>query len=343
MGAATGAVLILLLGLQTGGTEPPLERVAAALGGAAAFRELDSIRYRLRLRISGPAGAVDAQGEIEIALPDRMRRHLVATPGGELIEILDGDRAWIQPPGTPAPRPASAAERAAMEVRLWRDPAFLLARVDDPRLAVRPAGSETIEGREAELLDIEPPVAGSGYQLVVDAATALPLRRRFADPVAGVEIEELFADWRQTSGIRLPWRVTTLRGGRPSQEVTVEEVALGVEWVPGRLAGVAPEPVTGVRGRILLGPVRPGPVRLGQTSEGPFHAEFVVLDTGGSVVARFHTDQEGRFEVQIPPGVYTIRPAPSAPRLLPLGQFHEVTVDGGAMTEVTLRFDTGIR
>ena len=101
--------------------------------------------------------------------------------------------------------------------------------------------------------------------------------------------------------------------------------------------------VTGLEGRVLRGPMCPGP----QTPQGcpdqPFSAWFDVFDDQQKHVTRFQTDEDGLFEVALRPGVYTLVPDESAPILQPHLQRQTVTVQPDQITTVILNFDTGIR
>jgi len=99
---------------------------------------------------------------------------------------------------------------------------------------------------------------------------------------------------------------------------------------------------TGIRGTVLWGPVQPGPAHAGQADEAPFRASFHVLGSGGKV-ARFDSDEEGHFEVRLPPGEYTIVPDKSTPIPFSERQKQTVTVPDDGFAIVTLRFDTGMR
>jgi hypothetical protein len=99
---------------------------------------------------------------------------------------------------------------------------------------------------------------------------------------------------------------------------------------------------TGIRGTMLMGPVEPGPTRVGQSDEMPFSAVFVVF-ASGKKVASFESDENGHFRVALPPGSYTIVPTKSAPMPLPTHQTRNVLVPGAGFVELTLHFDTGMK
>jgi len=93
---------------------------------------------------------------------------------------------------------------------------------------------------------------------------------------------------------------------------------------------------------MLWGPVRPGPVRLGQSDEAPLSASFIVF-AADRKVASFRSDKEGHFELLLPAGDYTIVPDASTPIRAPQSQAKSVTVPLDGFAEVTLTFDTGMR
>ena len=99
---------------------------------------------------------------------------------------------------------------------------------------------------------------------------------------------------------------------------------------------------TGIRGTVLWGPIHGGPARVGQSTEAPLSASFLVLGSDKKV-ASFESDDKGHFEVLLPTGEYMIVPDKSAPMPFPRQQKKTVTVPEDGFAEVTLRFDTGMR
>ena len=113
--------------------------------------------------------------------------------------------------------------------------------------------------------------------------------------------------------------------------------------VESRTVGVESD-TTGLEGRAMIVAPCPGPAREDQPCpDKPVSASFDVLDAENKVVARFQSDAEGYFKVALQPGVYTIAPDLDAPLFNPRMQRRQVTVQTGKMTEMTLRFDSGMR
>lgn len=99
---------------------------------------------------------------------------------------------------------------------------------------------------------------------------------------------------------------------------------------------------TGIRGAVLWGPVKPGPATPGQIDEVPLRASFIAFDADNKV-AEFESDRDGRFEVSLPPGDYTIVPDNKTPIPYAGQQKTQVTVPKDGFVVVTIRLDTGMR
>lgn len=99
---------------------------------------------------------------------------------------------------------------------------------------------------------------------------------------------------------------------------------------------------TGLIGVVVRGPIQPVCMANEPCDDAPFSAGFTVRQND-RVVARFRSDAEGRFEIRLAPGSYTIVPDSDAPLMQPSAQTKEVVVGAVGLTTVRLDFDTGIR
>ena len=111
---------------------------------------------------------------------------------------------------------------------------------------------------------------------------------------------------------------------------------------PAARAQSQPEPGTGLEGVILAGPVRGGPSRQGVPDSAPLANTEFVVEKGNTTVATFSTDQQGRFQISLPPGHYRI--SKKGPRV-DIGSYgpFEVDVTAGQVKKVQWNCDTGIR
>ena len=99
---------------------------------------------------------------------------------------------------------------------------------------------------------------------------------------------------------------------------------------------------TGVQGTALIGPVRPGPTKVGQNDEAPLSASFIVF-AGKQQIAQFKSDKNGFFRIMLSAGEYTIVPDKSTPIPSPQSQRKKITVPEDGFAVVVLRFDSGMR
>ena len=102
------------------------------------------------------------------------------------------------------------------------------------------------------------------------------------------------------------------------------------------------EPETGLAGGISVSPMHGGPSRQGVPDSRPLaNTEFLVAKEN-STVTSFQTDDQGRFQISLLPGHYTISRKDWTASLGSYGPF-EVDVVAGQMKRVQWNCDTGIR
>jgi hypothetical protein len=100
---------------------------------------------------------------------------------------------------------------------------------------------------------------------------------------------------------------------------------------------------SGIRGQVLVGPMCPVQRAGSPCPDRPIAALVEVLDGQGNVVASTHSGDDGRFEVEVEPGSYTVRPTPGGTTGFPTGRDTQVVVPPHQVVEVTLSMDSGIR
>lgn len=76
----------------------------------------------------------------------------------------------------------------------------------------------------------------------------------------------------------------------------------------------------------------------------PVPNRVVLIETsGGSIVAKVTTDQQGRFEVNLAPGTYELKVGPGITQYPIQRKPQVVTIVAGQTTQVKIELDTGIR
>ena len=98
---------------------------------------------------------------------------------------------------------------------------------------------------------------------------------------------------------------------------------------------------SGIEGVIMVSPSRPGPIRKDGPSAAPARNVQFVVKRAEAKVASFRTDAEGRFNVSLPPGHYTVVREGASVRI---GHWQfEVDVPAGAVVKVNWVADSGMR
>jgi Carboxypeptidase regulatory-like domain len=100
---------------------------------------------------------------------------------------------------------------------------------------------------------------------------------------------------------------------------------------------------SGVRGQVLLGPTCPVVQEGSPCPDEPVGGVEVRALTDGEAIAETTSGEDGRFELELPPGRYTLEAVvdPDGP-----GMFAKpvaVTITAGAFVEVVVPVDSGIR
>jgi carboxypeptidase family protein len=102
------------------------------------------------------------------------------------------------------------------------------------------------------------------------------------------------------------------------------------------------EPRSGIEGVITIGPIRPGPVSDSVSSSKPLTNATFIIENEKGPVASFTTDEQGRFQVSLNPGHYTVTMKDKKGGIGYYGPF-DVDVAAGKMTKVEWQCDTGMR
>ena len=105
----------------------------------------------------------------------------------------------------------------------------------------------------------------------------------------------------------------------------------------------APPAGSGIEGMVTIGPLCPVQREDLPCPDRPFEATIVIEDQDGNEVARVDSDRDGRFRILLAPGRYSLVPQGPNPRLPPYAEEQQIEVTPDTFTQVTIRYDSGIR
>ncbi len=152
---------------------------------------------------------------------------------------------------------------------------------------------------------------------------------------------------KRSADMFLDWYIFNGAGTESPSEAQMQEINNRLAMLASKLTST--QTVTqssqgsGIRGRVLIGPSCPGPVREGATecSDLPYQARLAILDANDNPVTEVQSDANGVFQVALQPGTYIIRSLTEG--RFPVTPDQTVSVPDGQYVEVTIQFDTGIR
>lgn len=203
-----------------------MDRGIAACGGPVAFKAIKTVQWRGSVTAVMPQGEMAMEVQTIVALPDRMRTD-TTTPMGEMSQILNGDQAWMVSPQGTMPVPAQMADE--LTANLWRNVAYLFAYGDQEGLVVQHLGTEDVEGVKTEVLLVTPEDSKS-LKLYLDAGTMVPMKLTYQGMgmMGPAKTEEIFSDFRDVSGVRLPFKSVIYQDGKRVQETHISEILINI-------------------------------------------------------------------------------------------------------------------
>jgi zinc protease len=206
------------------GAKAILDRVIAAKGGVETLRGIKTITAITDAQLPSPAGPAQAKTTTYLAYPDRVRVE-TELPEGSVVQVFDGQRAWIKDPKGVHDVP----DRAIQDLvgGLKRDTvAALLAALDGKVRARLLPDAKDDAGRRYRALEL----SGNGLEpmmLYVDPDTGLVAKQTYvAGGLGGALIEESFSDYKPVDGVQVAFSAAVRRGGVTMIQRKVRELRI---------------------------------------------------------------------------------------------------------------------
>jgi zinc protease len=198
------------------------ELLAAALaahGGAEALAAFRSVRQTASAVAQVPGSELRVEIDQLVVYPDRIRQ-AVTLPQGTMVQVLDGDEAFLETPA--GVQPLDGKRRDSLSLGLLRTLPVLLRAAAEGQLDAVWAGTGTVDETPVEYLDVS--MAGQTLRLAVEASDhrIVELRYRGTDfGGAPGEVSQVYSDFRQVEGVLLPFAVEATFEGRPYMNSTI--------------------------------------------------------------------------------------------------------------------------
>jgi zinc protease len=202
-----------------------LAKAREAHGGAA----LSAVKqYRLKgdMSVSTPQGEMDMSTDSTVNLAPARRISKMSAPMGEITQGFDGASAWVAMGGQVREAPGSQTEAAKQAAA--RENLLILQRFDQNGYHVQALGPQQLEGKQVEAVLVNHPAENMSVRFFVDPATGLLAGRSYVGSFGGppAELTEVFSDYREVAGVKLPFAVVITRQGQKIGSVKVSEIVI---------------------------------------------------------------------------------------------------------------------
>ncbi|MGE5570433.1 MAG: M16 family metallopeptidase [Rhodospirillales bacterium] len=195
-----------------------------AMGGAAVMSVKDYTETG-SMNISVGQNEMAMKRETTQSLTGKLLNKMV-TPMGEIVQGYDGQVAWMQTPQGTQEMPASQKEE--LDNSLFRETLWLLQNFDSGSLTIQALGQSEADGKPAEGVAVSDPAGKRQVKIYFDAATNLPVKKVYTAAFMGPpgEIEEVYSDYREVSGVKLPFKTQVFQNGQKRAEQTTTELKI---------------------------------------------------------------------------------------------------------------------
>ena len=169
-------------------------------------------------------GMMTADQTTRIILPDVFRQEM-QLPFGPVVIFAAGDSGWMKGPQGEMPLAGAALKQA--QGALFRVRESLLLSDRDAERTVNFVESSELEGKAVDVIEVSADESLS-VKLWIDSASGDVLKTAYAGAAmsgAPAEVEEIFSDYREVDGIRVPFQTKILQNGKDFAELTVSEAS----------------------------------------------------------------------------------------------------------------------
>ena len=203
------------------------DKVIAACGGKKNFLAIKSAVIKTETNISTPQGEVQLSVTSSQILPNKVSQEMT-TPGGAFTVVFDGEKGWfVGPQGSQDLPPSQVQETKGDLFRSFTN----LFQAEN--LKVQDLGTEEFEGKKLNVLLISDP-SGNELKMYVDPASYLPFKISYRGQgmMGPSDFEEVLSDFRDVSGVKLPFDQVINVEGKKYAETKVLEMNLNAKVDP---------------------------------------------------------------------------------------------------------------
>ena len=200
-------------------------RAVAAKGGLTLLRSIQTVRVESVATVQSNGINADLPSTTTIRYPGAFRTDAM-TPAGRLIQVFSAGKYWVQDPSGVHDAPESMA--AVIRGNVQRDTVPLLLALHDGKIAASLA--EVAEDqRKMPALEVALP-GSTSLTLIFDPVTTLLAKSKYrmTGPTGEVNVEEIYSNYRDVKGLKVPFTTEVRRDGASAVQRTLRTFEFNV-------------------------------------------------------------------------------------------------------------------
>lgn len=199
-----------------------LQRVQQALGGADKLAAVKDLQFHAEVQIFTPGAAMKVKQTTSFIAPSTLRQDN-ELPFMKQSVFSDGKTGWLA--GVQGVQTLTPPVLKQIHGEAFRQLASLAMSDRDPDRTVNYQGDGAIEISSK---------GGESVLLTVDEKTGLPSKMAYKQSAGegGSAVQEVYSDWREVDGIRLPFQWTIMQGDKKFASATVEDYKINSGLTP---------------------------------------------------------------------------------------------------------------
>jgi zinc protease len=192
-----------------------LAKVVQAMGGEANLSAVKDITQKSQMKLDPAAGSLNVAQTWQWVAPGHHYREENVLPGGAVMTYSDGETGWVW--NSKGPQAIEDPERDQVRFELFRMWFPLLLSAGNPDRTVSQAGENGIVIADKD---------GTAILLTIDPATNLPLSETYREVGGPEPVTEVYSDWQETAGVKLPHKISISQSGQHFADVDVTNITI---------------------------------------------------------------------------------------------------------------------
>lgn len=211
-----------------------IRSAAQAVGGAEALAGIKDSVAKAAVALATPQGELQAEVTVEVLYPDKIKV-TASLPFGQSIQAFDGKTAWAQAGPQKMDLPPAMHKEMLKNVQIHSGIGLLREPLAG-RAEVQALDPVEMEGKKMDVVLWKRD--DNAIQVYLDPETHLIAKVSFRSttPQGTADVESVWSDYREVSGIKVPWKETTYRNGQKFSELTVTERKFNTGLDPANFA-----------------------------------------------------------------------------------------------------------